>query len=53
MPEWGRKTYAKWPSRKPLWTWTAFFAALVFFAGTTVSQYAHSWGFAQKLYLGS
>ena len=53
MPGWGRKTYAKWPSRKPLWTWTAFFAALVFFAGTTVSQYAYSWGFAQKLYLGS
>jgi hypothetical protein len=53
MAEWGRKTYTKWPSRKPLWTWTALFAALLFFAGTTFIQYAHSWGFAQKLYLGS
>ena len=27
MAEWGRKEYSKkWPSRTPVWTWTAIFA---------------------------
>jgi len=26
MAEWGRKEYSKaWPSRRPVWTWGAFF----------------------------
>jgi hypothetical protein len=53
MAEWGRKAYVKWPSRRPVWAWTAFTAAFVFFIGTTCNQYARTWSFAEKLYLGS
>jgi hypothetical protein len=29
MAEWGRKEYTKaWPSRRPVWTWGAFFLSL-------------------------
>jgi len=34
MAEWGRKEYSKaWPSRRPVWTWGAFFLSCLFFGG--------------------
>ncbi len=52
MAEWGRKEYSKaWPSRRPVWAYGAFFAAVLMFAGLFVLQYEQSWTAAQKLYL--
>ena len=45
MAEWGRKEYAKkWPSRTPVWTWTAILLTTVFFAGMLTLEY-------ERLYL--
>ena len=34
MAEWGRKEYSKaWPSRTPIWTWTAILLSFAFFTG--------------------
>jgi hypothetical protein len=44
MAEWGRKEYKKpWPSRCPVWTWTAFFLSGVFFFGVFCLDYWHGW----------
>jgi hypothetical protein len=44
MAEWGRKEYKKsWPSRWPVWTWTAFFLSGVFFFGVFCLDYWHGW----------
>ena len=52
MAEWGRKEYSKkWPSRTPVWTWTAVLGSLVFFAGMLTLQYERSWSAADRLYL--
>jgi hypothetical protein len=52
MAEWGRKEYAKaWPSRTPVWTWTAFFLSLLFFAGLLTLEYEQSWTAAERLSL--
>jgi hypothetical protein len=52
MAEWGRKEYSKkWPSRTPVWTWTAVLGSLVFFAGMLTLQYERSWSAAERLYL--
>jgi hypothetical protein len=52
MAEWGRKEYSKaWPSRRPVWTWMAFFLSLVFFAGMLTLEYEQSWTAAERLYL--
>jgi hypothetical protein len=38
MAEWGRKEYSKaWPSRTPVWTWTAIFLSLLFLAGAVIT----------------
>ncbi len=51
MAEWGRKEYRKpWPSRRPVWTLGAIFAATVVFAGLLTVQYERSWTAAQGLY---
>jgi hypothetical protein len=51
MADWGRKEYAKaWPSRRPVWTLTAIFAATLIFAGLLAVQYERSWTAAQGLY---
>jgi hypothetical protein len=43
MAEWGRKEYSKaWPSRTPVWTWTAILLTF---------QYERSWTAAERLYL--
>jgi integrase len=52
MAEWGRKEYSKkWPSRTPVWTWTAVLGSMVFFAGMLTLQYERSWSAAERLYL--
>jgi len=52
MAEWGRKEYSKaWPSRRPVWTWTAIFVSLLFFAGMLTLEYEQSWTAAERLYL--
>jgi type IV secretory pathway TraG/TraD family ATPase VirD4 len=52
MAEWGRKEYSKaWPSRRPLWTWGAFFLSCLFFAGMLTLEYERSWTAAERLYL--
>jgi hypothetical protein len=52
MAEWGRKKYSKaWPSRAPVWTWTAILLTGVFFAGALTVQYRERETAAQKLYL--
>ena len=52
MAEWGRKEYAKaWPSRTPVWTWTAILLTFVFFAGMLTLEYERSWTAAERLYL--
>jgi len=52
MAEWGRKEYSKkWPSRTPVWTWTAILLMLVFFAGMLTLEYERSWSAAERLYL--
>ena len=51
MAEWGRKSYSKaWPSRTPVWTWTAILLTGVFFAGALTVEYMKGWTAAQKLY---
>ena len=51
MAEWGRKQYTKaWPSRRPVWTLGAIFAATVVFAGLLTLQYERSWTAADGLY---
>ena len=51
MAEWGRKEYRKpWPSRRPVWTIGAFFAATLVFAGLLTVQYERSWTAAEGLY---
>jgi hypothetical protein len=48
MAEWGRKEYSKkWPSRTPVWTWTAILLTFVFFAGMLTLQ--PRWDGAQNL----
>ncbi len=52
MAEWGRKEYCKkWPSRTPVWTWTAILLTMVFFAGMLTLEYERSWTAAERLYL--
>ena len=52
MAEWGRKEYSKaWPSRTPVWTWTAIFLSLLFLAGMLTLEYEGSWTAAERLYL--
>ncbi len=52
MAEWGRKEYSKkWPSRTPVWTWTAILLTMVFFAGMLTLEYERSWTAAERLYL--
>jgi hypothetical protein len=51
MSEWGRKVYPTWPSRHPVWTIAAFFAAVLFFMLTLSMQYARSWSFVERFYL--
>ena len=52
MSEWGRKEYSKaWPSRTPVWTWTAMLLSLAFFVGMLTFQYRASWTAAERLYL--
>ena len=52
MSQWGRKEYSKaWPSRTPVWTWTATLLSMAFFAGMLTLQYEASWTAAQRLYL--
>ena len=52
MAEWGRKEYSKkWPSRTPVWTWTAILLSLVFFAAMLTLEYEQSWTVAERLYL--
>ena len=52
MSEWGRKEYSKaWPSRTPVWTWTATLVSLAFFVGMLTLQYQASWTAAERLYL--
>ncbi|MBB5345858.1 hypothetical protein [Tunturibacter empetritectus] len=37
------REYSKaWPSRRPVWTWTAFFLSLLFFAGLLTLEYEQS-----------
>jgi hypothetical protein len=51
MAEWGRKEYKKaWPSRRPVWTLGAFFAATLALAGLLTIQYERSWTAADGLY---
>lgn len=51
MAEWGRKEYRKpWPSRRPVWTLGAIFAATVVLAGLLTVQYERSWTAAEGLY---
>ena len=52
MAEWGRKEYSKaWPSRTPVWTWTALFLSVLFFAGMLTLEYEQTWTAAERLYL--
>jgi hypothetical protein len=52
MAEWGRKEYSKaWPSRTPVWTWTAILLSFVFLAGMLTLEYERSWTAAERLYL--
>ncbi len=52
MSEWGRKEYSKaWPSRTPVWTWTATLPSLAFFVGMLTLKYEVSWTAAERLYL--
>jgi hypothetical protein len=51
VSEWGRKEYQGWPSRKPVWTLSAFLGAALFFAAVVPVQYARNWSFAEKFYL--
>ncbi len=53
MAEWGRKEYKDWPSRTPVWTWGAFFAAVLWFLISMTWQYARNWTFAEREYLGN
>jgi hypothetical protein len=53
MSEWGRKEYKDWPSRRPVWTWSAFLAAFVLLLGGLAYQYARQWTFAEREYLGN
>ena len=52
MAEWGRKEYSKaWPSRTPVWTWTAILLSFAFLAGMLTLEYEGSWTAAERLYL--
>ena len=52
MAEWGRKEYAKaWPSRTPVWTWTAILLSVAFLVGMLTWEYEGSWTAAERLYL--
>ena len=51
MSQWGRKAYQRWPSRKPVWTLSAFFGAVLFFALASAVQYARNWSFVERFYL--
>ncbi len=52
MAEWGRKEYSKkWPSRRPVWGWTAIFLTGVFFFGVFCLEYWRGWTAAERLYL--
>ena len=52
MAEWGRKEYSKkWPSRRPVWTWTAIFLTGIFFFGVFCLDYSQGWTAAERLYL--
>jgi len=42
VSQWGRKAYQRWPSRKPVWTLSAFFGAVLFFALASAAQYART-----------
>jgi hypothetical protein len=54
MAEWGRKEYSKaWPSRTPVWTWTAILLSFVFLAGMLTLEYEASWTAAERLYLSN
>ena len=52
--EWGRKEYSKaWPSRTPVWTWTAILLSWsAFLAGDAdAAEHEGSWTAAERLYL--
>ena len=51
MSEWGRKRYQVWPSRKPVWTLTAFFGALLTLVFMMGIQYTRDWSFVERFYL--
>jgi type IV secretory pathway TraG/TraD family ATPase VirD4 len=51
MSNWGRKEYPSWPSRNPVWSWGALFAAVLFFVVCMLVQYVRSWSFVEKFYL--
>ena len=52
MAEWGRKEYSKkWPSRRPVWGWTAILLTGVFFFGVFCLDYSRGWTAAERLYL--
>ncbi len=51
MSEWGRKRYQVWPSRRPVWTITAFFGTLFVFAFLMAMQYTRDWSFVERFYL--
>lgn len=51
MAEWGRKQYRDWPSRKPLASYGALFAAVLCFMSVISWQYARDWSFLERFYL--
>ena len=52
MSEWGRKEYSEaWPSRTPVWTWTATLLSLAFFVGMLTLKCETNWTAAEYLYL--
>lgn len=51
MSAWGRKEYASWPSRKPVNTLGALFAAGLFFLLGMLWQYERNWSFVERFYL--
>jgi hypothetical protein len=40
-----------WPSRTRVWTWTALFLSVLFFAAMLALNYSQSWTAAERLYL--
>lgn len=51
MSHCGRKVYPIWPSRHPVWTFSTFFGAVVFFLLALAIEYQRSWSFVERFYL--